>query len=288
MWGGGFVSGKVIAQLAGPFTVSFLRFVMTSAVLGVIVRHQKTPVRLTRTLAAYIFAASFIGMVCYNYLFFSGIRLIDAGRGAVIISTVPVVVAVLSFVIFKERLSVINFLGIVLSLAGAWVVITRGEIGSFVAGGFGRGEIYLVLCVLCATTFTMTSKKALEVLSPLVVTLVIAIDGAAMMLVPAAIEVHQQGLITSGVFWGNLMYLALGPSVVAVIWYYEAIQTVGASRASQYMNLMPVFAVVLAMMFLHERITFSLLTGAALVCAGLYCTNVNPSKKKEPQAVYVE
>ena len=78
----------------------------------------------------------------------------------------------------------------------------------------------------------------------------------------------------SSKFLANLLYLAIGPSVIAVTFYYEAISLIGPSRASQYMNLMPVFAVLLAFIFLNEQVTASLILGGGLVTTGLYLTNV--------------
>jgi hypothetical protein len=70
-----------------------------------------------------------------------------------------------------------------------------------------------------------------------------------------------------------LFYLGVFGTVVGFVWYYEGIKSIGPSRASQFINLVPVSAIVLAFFLLDEPITASLAIGAALVVVGVYITN---------------
>ena len=94
--------------------------------------------------------------------------------------------------------------------------------------------------------------------------------GAAFAAITAAVEHNMPIPWGSFTFLSGLMYLAIGPSVIAVIFYYQAMNKIGAARASQYMNLIPVFAIIFGMIFLGERMTASLLLGGGLVTLGLY------------------
>ena len=274
LWAGGFISGKLIVQQAGPFAISFFRFLMVTLVLGALVYKREKDIVIDIKLFLYAFCAALIGIFFYNYLFFSGIKLVDAGRSSVIISTVPIVVAVVSFVLFKERMSVLKMLGIMISLVGAWIVISKGDWNVLASAPLGRGEVYLILCVFCAAAFALFSKELLQSLSPVVTMVYISAVGTVLLFIPALLEIREIPVeFFSAKFLLNLFYLAAGPSVVAVIFFYEAIHSIGTARASQYMNLIPVFAVMLAMIFLGETITASLVLGGGLVTAGLYLTN---------------
>ena len=274
LWGGGFIVGKMIAGQAGPFTISFLRFFIATAVLAVLVYKKEKYIKIDWPVLANVFGAAFLGIFCYNFLFLSGIKLIDASRGSVIMSTVPMVVGIFSYVVFKEKINFIRSLGIVLSIIGASVVITKGKLGVLFSQGIGKGEIDLIVCVFCATAYALFSKQVLDKVSPLMTMTYITGVGAILSFVPAVIEIqHTPVQFFSHGFLFCLFYLALGPSVIAVIFYYEAISSVGATRASQYMNLMPVFAVALAFIFLGEHPSSSLLVGGGLVTFGLYLNN---------------
>ncbi len=275
LWAGGLIAGKLIASQAGPFTISFLRFLVATFVLAALVHRRGENRVIPGGVLIYAFIAAFFGVFCYNYLFFSGIKLIEASRGSVIISMVPIVIALFSYIVFREKMNFIKVIGIVLSVLGASIVVSKGELASIFGKALGLGEIYLVLCVFCAATFTLLSKKLLQALTPLVTMTMISAIGTCFLFGPALLEISQiQNSPVSYTFFLNLLYLAIGPSVIAVTFYYEAICVVGPSRASQYMNLMPVFAVVLAFIFLGENVTTSLMLGGGLVTTGLYVTNI--------------
>ncbi|MCA9401772.1 MAG: EamA family transporter, partial [Candidatus Omnitrophica bacterium] len=273
IWGGGFVAGKVIAPQAGAFTITFLRFLIASVVLTIILFRTEKLTSVPISIVGFALAGGFLGVGCYNFLFLNGIKWIEAGRGAVIMSIVPIAVAVLSAILFKEPLTFRKFVGILISVVGAAMVVSNGDFSIFF-GNIGRGELYILGSVSCAAAFTLISKKMLDQLSPLAVIVFISSFGTVMMIIPMLIELQTRPLTgLSFAFYMNLLYLALGPSVVATVFYYHGIAKVGPSRASQYMNLMPVFAVILSFLFLGEEITSSLAVGGLMVIGGILITN---------------
>ncbi len=271
LWAGGFIVAKVISPLAGPFTITFFRFGFVALLIGAYIwmKDEKPAVRGTHWLNAA--AAALLGVMGYSYFFLKGIQVLDAGRGSVIVSVVPVAVAFFSHVFLGEKVSPGKALAFLVSLIGAWVVISQGR-WEIVSGlGIGKGEIYFMLCVVCAAAYALFSKQVLEDHSPLVTMTLVSGMGAGFCIVPAMMEMQTvHGAWNSWPFILGLLYLAIGPSVIAVIFYYEAINSIGAARASQFMNLIPVFAVILGMVFLKEHLTFSLLAGGGLVILGLY------------------
>lgn len=276
LWAGGFIASKLIITQAGPFTISFLRFLIASFVMSTIALATEQRKEITLGLFACILSAAFLGVFCYNYFFFAGMEFIEAGRGAVIIGLVPMIVAVFSVFILREKITVTKMMGIVLSIFGAWVVIGRGDLGLIFTEHVGKGELYLFICVFCAAAFTLLSKRILVSLRPVVTMAYVSVIGTLLLFGPAMIEMRQIPVHFGSIsFLMNLIYLSLGPSVIAVIYYYEAISQLGASKASQYMNLIPVFGVILSYLIFGESLTFSLLIGGGLVTTGLYITNVS-------------
>jgi drug/metabolite transporter (DMT)-like permease len=276
LWAGGFIAGKLITHQAGPFTISFIRFFIAAVFLVLLARKKEENAKMDVSLLIYVFLAAMLGIFCYNYLFFEGIKFIDAGRGSIIISTAPIVVVILSCIFLKERMNGLRFLGAFLSIFGAWVVITKGQMGAIINEALGKGEIYLLGCVFCIAIFTLLSKHILKKLKPMQTMSYVTSIGAVLLFIPALMEMEQGPTnMYSLKFLVNILYLAIGPSVVASVLYCEAIGKVGASRASQYLNLVPVFAVLLSSIFLGEAITTSVVFGGGLVTSGLYLTNIN-------------
>jgi drug/metabolite transporter (DMT)-like permease len=73
--------------------------------------------------------------------------------------------------------------------------------------------------------------------------------------------------------WLSLLYLGIFGTVLGFVWYYEGIKAIGPMKASQFINFVPISAIVLAFLILGEPVTPSLLVGTILVCSGVYLTN---------------
>jgi drug/metabolite transporter (DMT)-like permease len=271
LWAGGFIVAKVISPMAGPFTITCLRFSFVTVLMAAIVAREgkQPPIRPIHW--AYAVGTGLFGVLCYNYCFMAGVRLIDAGRGAVIISTVPIAVAVFSYLFLKEKMGRVKALGLAVSVAGAWIVVSHGKLEVVTGLGIGLGEFYLLMCVLCAALFALFSKELLKEFSPSMTMALVSGPGAVLALLPTIAELRQMPIPwDSWTFLAGVAYMAIGPSVIAVIFYYQAMKVIGPTKASQYMNLIPVFAVVFGMVFLGEQLTPSLFVGGGLVTAGLY------------------
>lgn len=274
-WGGTFIAGRMIAENVGPFSAAFLRFSIASVFLGVFIwRNNSNFPRLTPKQWVSILFLGMTGVFAYNVFFFKGLGLIEAGRAAVIIATTPVLIGSLSALMFKERLSLLNGMGILLSISGAVIVISRGRPDVIWQGGLGLGEYFIFGCVCSWVAFSLIGKTVMNSLSPLVAIFYASLVGAVALLLPALVE----GLLKQVpgyllVDWWSLFYLGFFGTVIGFVWYYQGIQSIGPTRAGLFINFVPISAVLLAFLILNEPLTVSLLTGTLLVCIGAYLAN---------------
>jgi drug/metabolite transporter (DMT)-like permease len=111
-------------------------------------------------------------------------------------------------------------------------------------------------------------------LSPLVAVTYSALIGA-ILLFPAALYegITQQITHYSLAAWLSLLYLGLCGTVIGFVWYYQGIQKIGSTRAGQFINFVPISAILLSAWLLEEPLTTSLLIGVLLVSSGVYLTN---------------
>ena len=281
-WGGTFIAGKSLAGNVSPAAAAFLRFMIAAIVLLIItLRNQKTlpAVRKKQWLPLLLLGLS--GVFGYNIFFFRGLELIEAGRAAVIIANNPIVIAVFAALFFGEKLNFIKTLGIVISVFGAIVVITQGQPLEILHSGVGKGELYIFGCVGCWVTYSLVGRAAMRDLSPLVAVTYSALIGAILLFPAALFEgITQQITHYSLAAWFSLLYLGLCGTVIGFVWYYQGIQKIGSTRAGQFINFVPICAILLSAWLLDEPLTMSLLTGVALVSSGVYLTNRNPEKLK--------
>lgn len=274
-WGGTFIAGRVLAPLVDPVTAAFLRFALASSLLlGWLYVLRGALPRLSRRQAVGMIILGGTGVLAYNLLFFAGLRSVEAGRAALIVALNPVVIALASVWLFDERLCLRQVTGIVLSLLGAFIVIGRGEPGTLLRGDVGGGELLLLGCVVSWVLYTLIGKRLLHQLSPLVAVTYSSVAGTLML---GALVVWHGGfdlaLMADPTVWVSVGYLAVFGTVLAFVWYYGGVQAIGAGRAGQFINLVPVSGVLLGALLLGEPLTGSLVLGGALVVVGLWLTS---------------
>jgi drug/metabolite transporter (DMT)-like permease len=278
-WGGTFIAGRQVSQHLGSFSIAFLRFAVASGFLLSLARIREGKLVLPdRRQVIPVILLGMTGVFTYNVLFFKGLQRIEAGRAALIVATCPAFIALASSILLKERFNLTKALGIPLSILGAVIVISRGHLGQLAAGGVGRGELYILGCVLSWAAYSLIGKVVMGRLSPLVSVAYSSLVGAAALLVPAALFDGLMSNLARASLpdWTSIVYLAVFGTVIGFVWFYEGVKMIGPTRAGLFINFVPISAVILAGLILHEPVTPSLAVGAALVLSGVYLTNRAP------------
>ena len=274
-WGGTFIAGRALSDHVAPFSAAFLRFVIASIPLLILTYRMEgrfPPIQKEKLF--YLLLLGLTGVFSYNVFFFKGLRLIHAGRASLIIANNPIFIAMASFFLFKEKLNAVKIVGILVSVTGAMIAISRGNLQGMLTESFGFGDLFIFLAVLSWVTYSLIGKRVMQDVSAIEAVTYASVTGA-MMLFPAALA---EGMPTD-IFnytlsnWFSLFYLGVFGTVLGFVWYYEGIKKIGPSKASLFINFVPISAIVLAFLFLGEPITPSLLAGAVMVSLGVYLTN---------------
>jgi len=274
-WGGTFIAGKVLAQNVGPFSASFLRFLTASFFLILITwKFEGGFLGIRKKQIFPVILLGLTGVFAYNVFFFKGLRLIDAGRASIIIANNPIFITLLSTLIFRERLTLLKFAGVLISVTGAVIVISKGDLNGIINGGLGLGEFFIFCCVASWVCYSLIGKTVMSALSPLASVTYSAIIGTACLFIPALFEGMLSDMRHYMVSeWISIFYLGFFGTVLGFVWYYEGIKKIGPTRASLFINFVPIFAIILAFLILKEPITLSLFIGTIFVCSGVYLTN---------------
>ena len=274
-WGGTFVAAKFVVREVGPYAAAFLRFAMASVVLlAVTLKAEGKLARPGWRQFAGVVILGATGIAFYNVVYFKGLELIEAGRASLIIATIPVFLCASSAVVFKERLTGLKIAGILVSVLGAGVVISRGDIAGLANSGIGWGEVFIFGCVASWVVYSLVGKKVMAGLSPLVSVLYASAVGAVMLAPPAlANGMAKEMWGYSVTAWASVAYLALFGTVIGFVWYYEGVKTIGPTRAGLFINFVPISAVTCAFFILGESMTWSLFFGGLLVMSGVYLVN---------------
>jgi drug/metabolite transporter (DMT)-like permease len=281
-WGGTFIAGRVIAREAQPFSAAFLRFLLASLfMLGFVMRaHGNFPFPRPNRFPLLL-SLGLSGVLAYNFFFFSGLKTITAGRASLIIAANPAIIAISSRLFLGERLNSLKGAGILLSVAGAVVVISGGDPARVLSGGVGKGELYLFACVASWAAYSILGKVVMRELSPLLAATYACVLGGICLFPPAVHEgILRQVFDYSPAVWLGVLYLGLLGSAVGFLWYYEGIERIGPSRTAIFISLVPVSSILLAALILGEPVDSSLAVGAVLTVSGVYLMNRIPAERK--------
>lgn len=277
-WGGTFIAGRILAKTVPPADAAFFRFVLAAVTLAFLARLIDGHLRLPpRDRIVGLLLLGLTGVFSYNICFFTGLKYIEAGRAALIIALNPMAITIGAVLLYGERLSPLQSIGLLTSLFGAILVITNGDPALLFDGGFGRGETAIIGCVISWAAYSLIGRSVLKSMTPLSAVFYSALFGSVM-LFPATLldgTLPVPGSYTA-VDWLSLLFLGIFGTAAGFTLYYRAITKIGAARSSVFINLVPLFSIVLAWIFLAETINISVLIGGIILMAGVYLTNKKP------------
>ena len=185
----------------------------------------------------------------------------------------PVMVALGARVYLGERLSRPQWIGVWLSIAGVLLIITRGHLANLRPGQLQLGDLINIASMVCWSSYTVYGKRVLRTYSPALATTAAYVLGTVV-LIPLAVvsaPLFPAPRLGSGIAWVVIVYQAI-LGAVAHVWWYRAVDVVGPSLASVFMNLQTVVGLALAAMLLGEGVGAWQIAGGILVLAGVVLT----------------
>lgn len=274
IWGGTWVAGRYAVLEAPPLGVAFWRFLIAGGALLALVaaRHGTLP-RPTRREWWLIVGLGTTGIFLYNLCFLYGLQRIAAGHAALVVALNPVMITLAAALWLGERLTPAKIAGSAIALLGCLTVIGHGSPLALLSGEVGVGELLIVGCALFWALYTLIGRHATRTLSALVVTAYSTLVGCALLLTAALFD--QPAALTPAyppLVWACILFLALLGTTLGFTWFNAAVAQIGAARASIFINLVPVAAVLQGAWLLDERLGLPVLAGGLLVLAGVVLT----------------
>lgn len=288
-WGGTWVCGRVAVQEASPFMIASWRFLLATGALGLLLIARQGWPRWNLRQWLFLSGLGASGVFFYNIFFLFGLQRVEAGRGALVVALSPVFIALIDTLVFKAKLTLIKLAGISLALIGSLMVVTNGQLGHFLTGEAGFGECLLIGSVLSWVTYTYIVRACQAELSSLEMAFGGCFTGwlmvTALALYGGTLFAFDQ-LTWRGI--SSILFLGIFGSAIAFMWYSDGISRIGTTMTAAFINLVPVFAVLLGMLLLGERLGTATLAGGACVITGVILTNRKktapslPLEKPEP------
>lgn len=280
LWASNFIVGRIAPPGLPPISLDFWRWAIAAGLtLPVAWSHLKRdwPTLCRRWPVLLLLATT--GLAGSNLLAYLALKTIPATTGLLVQSALPVAILLFGLIAFRERPSRRQVGATILSILGVGAIV--GATGATMSGSW-TGLIFIVAAMIAQALYTtlLRLRPALHPTSFLFATAALA----ALALTPLQLArgeflpVHDVRAIVA------VLFVAVGPSVLAFFLFNRGVELIGAGRASIFFYLMPVFGSILAVPFLGERLGAGPLIGFALIGAGFVLVMTRPRRTKPDQS----
>jgi drug/metabolite transporter (DMT)-like permease len=280
IWGLNFSVTKSAFDQIPPLPFTAVRFLVSNLLLWLVLRLVEGPAKLPPGGLRLLIVLGVVGNTCYQLAFMLGLARTSATNSALILSTVPTVVAVLAGTLGLERITPRMRLGIALGTLGVILVISTRGVDFDVATLLG--DFLTVLAVLFWAGYTIGLRRVPPGVSPLRVTTITTLAGTPGLVLAGLPGMFQVGWERVGVeAWLALGYASVLSLVVAYLLWNRSVKAIGGTRTAIYMCLTPLVAVVGAWLLLGERPHPLQGVGAVFIIAGVLLTRVGQTSMPE-------
>lgn len=283
-WSGNMVLGRAIRDDVPPLSLAFWRWAIALAlVLPLALPHLRTQWPLLKRGWKEIVVLGLLGVGGYNTLAYIALQYTTATNATLLNSFIPVATIALSWAFLKKHLHGIEWIGVLLSLCGVVVIVSRADLGVLAALSLNIGDVWMLAAVLTWAIYTIGLQWRPQGVDPMLMLAAFTVVGLLVLAPAYAWEVLQGRTIhVSAGSLAGIAYTGIFPGFLGYVFYNRAVGEVGASKASLFIHLMPVFGTLLSALLLNEVPQGYHYAGIALIFAGIYLTTASlPGLKKQ-------
>lgn len=275
VWGASFIATKIAVEQISPVSVVWMRFAMGIPILLIAVFMRKQFAFPKGSEWAYFTLLGFLGISFHQWLQSNGLQTSQATTTAWIVSSSPIFIALLAWLILKEKLSWIQIIGIIFAMLGVLVVVSKGDLASITLGNFGTiGDFLILISALNWAVFSILSRRGFQNhpstrLTFWVMTLGWLITTVAFISGKNYTEITQ--LDARG--WWAMIFLGVFTTGLAYIAWFDVLSQLPAAQSGAFLFLEPPASMVVAAIVLFEQITWASIIGGVVIILGVWLVN---------------
>jgi drug/metabolite transporter (DMT)-like permease len=269
-WSGNFVVARAVREDVDPVLITFIRWLLALLIFMPFVWRE-----LWRSLPAVrrewrlITALGLTGLALFHPLVFLAVKYTTATNALITLSLAPVAIMLGASLISRVLPSLYQICGSIVSLTGAVVLITQGDIAAVIAAGANVGDLVMLAAVAVWAAYSLLMRRRPADLSSTVTLVASIVPALPVLLIFTLVAGSTVAMTISPSLVLAIAYIAVFATVLSFMFWSYGVAEMGPSRAGQYIHLMPVFGAALAFLFLGEPLSLAQVAGAALVFAGL-------------------
>jgi drug/metabolite transporter (DMT)-like permease len=282
IWSGNFIVSRYAIHLAGPISLAFFRWTtatLTMFPFAINALRKEWPIFKENKL--YFFLMGLFGFAIYNTLIYTAGHYATAINMSLFGSTVnPVVAALLGAWLVNEKLHWKNISGILLCIIGTFYLLTKGDLRNIIHFNIGAGDLWMIAAGCCFGTYNVFVKKKPAGISNNSFLLCLFALGSIMLLPVAIFEMNyiQPVVYNTNLLW-SVLYIGIGNSTISYLIWSNAIQRIGAGKASLFLTLGPLLSSFEAVLFLNESFDKAQIISGIIIIIGILI-NTWPTSNK--------
>ena len=282
IWAGNWVIGRALREAIDPVTLNFWRWTIAAlALLPFALPQLAGRGEVIRRNIGLLLLLSFTGVALFQTLVYLGLRSTTAVNGVLLNSSQPLFILLCSWVLERERATLRQTAGMLLSFAGIVVILARGDPAALRELEFHAGDAWILLGMPIWGIYSVLLKRRPPELEGIAFLFVLSMIGMAMLAPFYALELLRSppAGLPSPAAVGGVLYVALGASVAGFIFWNRGVMVVGANAAGFTLHLLPAFGTVLAIALLGETFALHHAAGIATIVAGVVLATTRPGTR---------
>ena len=273
-WAGNAVLARGVIHLIPPVSLAFWRWTIASLLLWPFAhQHAKRDWPLFAHHWKLMFFLSLVGITFFNTLLYIAVHTTTAINAALIQTVMPALIIVITWVGFSEKVTRLQSIGVLSCMLGACLVVLRGRLSTLFELSFVEGDLLMLVAVLLYALYSvfLRRKPPMHALSFLFYTFALGALG----LLPLCLwELsYRPTFVLNLEVVASVLYVSVFPSMVAFFCWNRGVELIGANRAGLFINLVPVFASLMAVAWLGESFMAFHLIGMILIFSGMVLFN---------------
>ncbi len=272
-WSGNFIVGRAVSYHGTPIGLSFWRwFLATLIILPFVIKPMWNQRELIQRYFWQISILAILAVSAFNSLAYISLQYTTATNAILLNSFIPIFILIISSLFFKEHISRIQTMGVLVSMFGVFVILTKLDLEIITSLELNKGDLWMLVAALDWALYSILLKylrpKELTPIAFLGITMLMG----TLVLYPILLlnPFAEQPIIWSSEMIKALTYIAIFPSIISYLSWNYGMQKLGATIGGQYLHLMPLFGALMATIFLDEHIQIYHLIGALCIGLGLW------------------
>ena len=220
---------------------------------------------------------SFMGIISistFNSVVYFALNHTQVINAVIVLAAIPAATIVFSSLMNIEKTNIFQLLGLFLSIMGIGLIISNGDVQKIISLSFNKGDLWMLVCVITWALYSTLLKKNRFEFSQFTL-IQLMVSAGLLFLIPQFFYEKSIGLELNlnKAFFLILFYVVVFPAIAAYYCWQKAIEIIGPNRSSMFIQLMPLFSAIMAIIIFNEKFELYHFAGAIFIVSGIYLSN---------------